>query len=122
MILPLYPDCVSDLELLIALLSDEGKLINGEGEKGAPTPAYGAVRATFEGLADKTDASWKKLLRDGFLAGSSYPAATAKAAAAAVAVVAAPTVQSLEVLFATDSSVFEGASMTGAHQAELRFR
>ncbi|RYD17320.1 MAG: hydrogenase, partial [Verrucomicrobiaceae bacterium] len=38
MILPLYPDCVSELELLSALLSDDGKLLTGEGEKGAPSP------------------------------------------------------------------------------------
>jgi molybdopterin-containing oxidoreductase family iron-sulfur binding subunit len=38
MILPLYPDCVSELELLLALLSADGKLLNGEGEKGAASP------------------------------------------------------------------------------------
>jgi len=108
MILPLYPDCVSELELLLALLSEEGKLLNGEGEKGAASPAYAAVRKTFEGLADTTDVAWKKLLRDGFLAGSHYAAATPKTASATVTTVAAPTLQSLEVVFATDSSVFDG--------------
>ncbi|OYV04980.1 MAG: hydrogenase, partial [Verrucomicrobiales bacterium VVV1] len=108
MILPLYPDCVSELELLLALLSEEGKLLSGEGEKGAASPAYGAVRKTFEGLADATDAAWKKLLREGFLAGSHYTAATPKAASASVTAVAAPTAQSLEIVFATDSSVFDG--------------
>ncbi|MGC4014954.1 MAG: hypothetical protein QM755_10630 [Luteolibacter sp.] len=76
MILPLYPDCVSELELLIALLDDNGKLINGEGEKGAASPAYDAVKETFGGLSDKSEAAWKKLLRDGFLAGSKYATAT----------------------------------------------
>jgi len=33
MILPLYQDCVSELELLLAFLPDDGKLLNGEGEK-----------------------------------------------------------------------------------------
>jgi len=108
MILPLYPDCVSELELLLALLSDEGKLLNGEGEKGAASPAYAAVRKTFEGLADATDASWKKLLRDGFLAGSRYAPASHSTAPTALIAVAAPTAQSLEVVFATDSSVFDG--------------
>ena len=72
MILPLYPDCVSELELLLALLSDDGKLLTGEGEKGAPSPAYAAVRKTFAALGGEGDAAWKKLLRDGFLAGSTY--------------------------------------------------
>ena len=66
MILPLYQDCVSELELLLALLSDDGKLLNGEGEKGAPSPAYDAVRTTFAALGGEGDAAWKKLLRDGF--------------------------------------------------------
>ena len=74
MILPLYEDCVSELELLIALLSDEGKLLNGEGEKGAASPAYTAVRATFAAVGGEGDTVWKQLLRDGFFAGSTYPA------------------------------------------------
>ncbi|HVJ47420.1 MAG TPA: TAT-variant-translocated molybdopterin oxidoreductase, partial [Luteolibacter sp.] len=40
MILPLYEDCVSELELLLALLSAEGVLLNGEGPKGEASPAY----------------------------------------------------------------------------------
>ena len=76
MILPLYQDCVSELELLLALLSDDGKLLNGEGEKGAASPAYDAVRTTFAALGGEGDAAWKKLLRDGFLAGSAYPLAS----------------------------------------------
>ena len=72
MILPLYQDCVSEFELLLALLSENGKLLNGEGEKGAASPAYDAVRKTFAALGGEGDAAWKKLLRDGFLAGSSY--------------------------------------------------
>jgi len=108
MILPLYPDCVSELELLLALLSDDGKLLNGEGEKGAASPAYAAVRETFAGLADKEDASWKKLLRDGFLAGSKYQPASPKAQAPVFAKTEAPTAKSLEIVFATDSSVYDG--------------
>jgi len=108
MILPLYPDCVSELELLLALLSDEGKLLNGEGEKGAASPAYTAVRETFTGLAGNTEEAWKKLLRDGFLAGSKYPAGTPKKGSAIIATLAAPTAQALEVVFATDSSIYDG--------------
>jgi MoCo/4Fe-4S cofactor protein with predicted Tat translocation signal len=109
MILPLYADCVSEIELLLCLLSDDGKLLNGEGEKGAASPAYDAVRSTFAATGGEGDAAWKQLLRDGFFTGSSYPAATAAPAQSVVASpVAAPTAQSLEVIFATDSSVFDG--------------
>jgi MoCo/4Fe-4S cofactor protein with predicted Tat translocation signal len=110
MILPLYPDCVSELELLLALLSAEGKLLNGEGEKGAASPAYTAVRATFAKLGGEGDTAWKTLLRDGFLAGSAYPVVTPKSQGemALAVTTTAPTADSLEVIFATDSSVFDG--------------
>ncbi|MES2996304.1 MAG: TAT-variant-translocated molybdopterin oxidoreductase [Verrucomicrobiota bacterium] len=115
MILPLYPDCVSEIELLTALLSEDGKLLNGEGEKGAPSPAYTAVRATFDQLAEPGDTRWKALLRDGFLAASKYPAAAPSIAAEVNvakalddAVAAAPTKDSLQIIFATDASVYDG--------------
>jgi MoCo/4Fe-4S cofactor protein with predicted Tat translocation signal len=109
MILPLYKDCVSEFELLLALLSDDGKLLNGEGEKGAASPAYTAVRATFTKIGGDGDTAWKKLLRDGFFAGSVYAAATPAAAGSISSEqVAAPTKDSLEVIFATDSSIFDG--------------
>ncbi|MEO7100508.1 MAG: TAT-variant-translocated molybdopterin oxidoreductase [Luteolibacter sp.] len=109
MILPLYVDCVSEVELLLALLSNDGKLLNGEGEKGAASPSYNAVRATFTVLGGEGDVAWKKLLRDGFLAGSKYAAATpATSVASAITIPAAPTTNALEIIFATDSSVFDG--------------
>ena len=114
MILPLYQDCVSELELLLALLSENGKLLNGEGEKGAPSPAYAAVRKTFAALGGEGDAAWKKLLRDGFLAGSSYQAAPAALAKTAEADIAAANIEAgkadkgLQVIFATDASVYDG--------------
>ncbi|MEX1113963.1 MAG: TAT-variant-translocated molybdopterin oxidoreductase [Akkermansiaceae bacterium] len=108
MILPLYPDCVSELELLLAVVSTEGNLLNGEGEKGAASPAYDAVRATFASLGGEGNDLWKKLLRDGFHAGSKYPLATPAAAAVTGFNVEAPTAKSLEVIFATDSSIFDG--------------
>ncbi len=110
MILPLYPNCVSELEILLALLSDDGKLLNGEGEKGAPSPAYTAVRATFSVIGGEGDTTWKKLLRDGFLAGSTYPSISP----AVLGDISTPLVSSiankdsLEVIFATDSSVYDG--------------
>lgn len=113
MILPLYPDCISELELLLALLSDDGKLLNGEGKNGAASPAYAAVRATFSSLADDTEAAWKKCLRDGFLENSKYPAAEVALAESAWADVSAskkqvPTANALEVIFATDASLYDG--------------
>jgi MoCo/4Fe-4S cofactor protein with predicted Tat translocation signal len=110
MILPLYDDCVSELELLLALLSADGKLLNGEGEKGAPSPAYAAVRTTFSAVGGEGETAWKKLLRDGFLAGTVYasvsPAPRPDASAPLIAT--GPTKDSLEVVFATDSSIFDG--------------
>jgi MoCo/4Fe-4S cofactor protein with predicted Tat translocation signal len=113
MILPLYPDCVSELELLIALLADDGKLLNGEGPKddkgkAGPALAYTAVRETAGALGGSGDVSWKKILRDGFLGGTEYPVATPRGASAAFTKVEAPTAQSLEIVFATDSSVYDG--------------
>jgi len=118
MILPLYQDCVSELELLLALLSDTGKLINGEGAKGAPTPAYDAVRATFASIGEAGDTAWKKLLKDGFLGKSVSPSIPASIAPTADAAIAAsnievgkagkPTKDALEVVFATDASVYDG--------------
>jgi Fe-S-cluster-containing dehydrogenase component len=109
----LYDDCVSDLELILALLSAEGELLNGEGPEGAASPAYTAVRATFASLGGEGDVAWKKLLRDGFLADSVYvPTDVATAANAWASIGAAkkeaPTTSALEVIFATDSSVYDG--------------
>ncbi|MGA0846798.1 MAG: hypothetical protein ACO3RV_09670, partial [Luteolibacter sp.] len=109
MILPLYPDCVSELELLVALLHDEGKLLSGEGENGAASPAYHAVRATFSGFGDATEGAWKNLLRDGFLAGSTYQdAALGTPSLSNIVVSVAPSKDSLEIIFSTDSSVYDG--------------
>ncbi len=108
LILPLYQDCVSEVELLLALLSADGKLLNGEGEKDAASPSYGAVRATFSTLGGAEESAWRVFLRDGFLAGSKYPTASPKATAATIKEFPAPTANSLEIIFATDSSIFDG--------------
>jgi molybdopterin-containing oxidoreductase family iron-sulfur binding subunit len=110
MILPLYDDCIAELELLLALLSADGKLLNGEGEKGAPSPAYTAVRTTFSAAGGAGETAWKKLLRDGFLGETAYASATPapRADVSAPLVATAPTKDSLEVIFATDSSIFDG--------------
>jgi molybdopterin-containing oxidoreductase family iron-sulfur binding subunit len=106
MILPLYADCASELELLSALLSDDGKLVTGEGADGKPSPAHDAVRKTFEAIGGKGSDAWSKLLRDGFQAGTSFEAAEVAIPNAPVA--AAPAAQGVEVVFATDASVYDG--------------
>ena len=109
MILPLYPDCVAELELLLSFLSDEGKLVTGEGEEGAPAPALVAVKDTFEGDTQ----AWKTMLKNGFAAGTSYAAASPSLAGNAAAEIANAKVSeaskdSLDVIFATDASVYDG--------------
>ena len=118
MILPLYQDCVGELELLLALGSANGQLVNGEGPKGTPSPAYAAVRQTFAAIGGAGDAPWQIMLRDGFFAGAGYPLVTITMAARAEADIAAaniaiglagePTKRALQVIFATDSSVYDG--------------
>lgn len=109
MILPLYPDCVAELELLLALLSEDGKLITGEGEEGTPAPALEAVKTTFA----KDKVAWKNLLKNGFDASDIYAVATLALSGNAAtdianAKAAAPSKDKLDVIFATDASVYDG--------------
>ena len=110
MILPLYNNCISEIELLLALLSNDGKLLNGEGEKGAASPAYAAVRSTFSTVGGEGETAWKKFLRDGFLEGSLYPLVSPapRGDMSAPIIASAPTKDALEVIFSTDSSIFDG--------------
>jgi molybdopterin-containing oxidoreductase family iron-sulfur binding subunit len=113
MILPLYPDCVSEFELLLALLSDDGKLVTGGGADNAPSPALAAVRATFATFGGAGDDGWRRYLRDGFLAiapdDADPPIAfTAEADLAEANIAAGIAAGTLQVIFATDASVFDG--------------
>jgi len=114
MILPLHPDCVSEFELLLALLSDDGKLVIGGGKDNAPSSAYTAVRDTFATLGGAGDAPWKQFLRDGFLADSAPTvidpavAFTAEADIAEANIAAGTAAGTFQVVFATDASVFDG--------------
>ncbi len=112
LILPLYADCASELEVLAALLSEEGALATGEGEEGAASPALVEVRKTFEGLAGDKEEDWKKFLRDGFYAGSTYESATPQldSGKAGELVAKAPKAKDgeLEIVFATDGSIYDG--------------
>jgi MoCo/4Fe-4S cofactor protein with predicted Tat translocation signal len=109
MILPLYPDCVAELELLLAFLSDNGALLTGEGKDGAAAPALLAVKATY----GSDDADWKTLLKNGFEAAKSYKTTTPTLSANAAAEIAkaktsVASKEKLDVIFATDSSVYDG--------------
>lgn len=110
MILPLYENCISELELLLALLSEDGKMIAGEGEKGFPSPAYTAVRATFAAIGGEGDAAWKTLLRDGYFADSKYAVATVtpRGDSSVAQTTSNPSKDSIEVIFSTDYSVYDG--------------
>lgn len=109
MILPLYPECVSELELLLGFLAEDGKIPASEGEDGAPAAALSAVKETFKG--DK--AAWKNVLKNGFAADNTYATATpilngTAAADVANSNAAAPSNKSLDVIFSTDASVYDG--------------
>ncbi len=109
MILPLYPECVSELEMLLGFLADDGKIPAPEGEDDAPAAALTAVKTTFGG--DKV--AWKTLLKNGFAADSSFEAATPALAGNAgtdisKAKASAPSTSKLDVIFATDASVYDG--------------
>ena len=108
MILPLYPDCASELEILSALLTDDGKLVTGEGAEGKPSPAHDAVKKTFEAIGGKGSEPWRKLLREGFHASTTYEVAEVKVPNTAVTAPAAPPKDTFDVIFATDASVYDG--------------
>lgn len=108
MIMPLYPNCIAELELLLAFLAEDGEIVAGEGMAGAAAPALEAVKATFQG--DLT--AWRNFLKDGFADGSGYPSATPSGTGAVPGAegppAEAPSAGSLDVIFATDASVYDG--------------
>ena len=109
MILPLYDNCVSELELLLALLDKEGKLLNGEGPEGAASPAYDAVRQTYAEVGVPGDEAWKDLLRRGYHESSCYETVTVTDMGLPMASQSKkPSVDSIDVIFATDASVYDG--------------
>ena len=99
MILPLYEKCVTELELLSAFLDADTKLVCGE-----ESAAFAAVRATVGG----DDAAWKKALREGFVEGSSQALVVPVAAVAAAESLQEASPQSLDVIFSTDGSIYDG--------------
>lgn len=117
MILPLYGG-VSELELLVGLL--DGKLHDSMADAKAISPAYTAVRKTFEGVnlvsgAKAKQAAWMKLLREGFFK-TEYAAAAVKVAPAVptLKAQAEPTAKALDIVYSTDGSVFDGRYIDNA--------
>ena len=127
MILPLHGG-LSDLDILNLLLDDTPATSTAlltpvslapaaPGVAEDPGPAFKAVRATFDIVAaaapNKNDA-WNFTLRDGFLKGSAYPAATAAFDAAGLAKLStipslgAPTLENMELQLTPCSKVYDG--------------
>ena len=106
MILPLYPDCVSEVELLLGFLAKDGKIPASEGEEAEPAAALTAVKSTFKGNASE----WKVLLKNGFAEGTTYPDAVPAVSANPELTPLQTTLSndSLDVIFSTDSSVYDG--------------
>ncbi|BCX49321.1 molybdopterin oxidoreductase [Haloferula helveola] len=112
MILPLYADCMSEIEVLAAFLPKEEPK-EGEEAAGEPMPpAYVEVRKTFAGRAGDSEAAWKKFLHDGFLADSTYESGEYEADTDRATELAKsapePANEQLEIIFATDGSIYDG--------------
>ncbi len=115
LILPLYGG-IQEFELLTGLLGDKIELHNSLSDDKAVSPAYTAVKTTFEkkvkvssdAFANKTN--FKDLVRTGFTADYKYATAgNGSGVAAALTVVAAPTSPAKpDVVFVTDYSVYDG--------------
>jgi len=108
MILPLYGG-VSELELLHVLGG-------GDFAQGEFSPAMGEVKTTFAEMTGQSDdKAWMEALQNGFAEATAYEAATPEVPApAAVALPDAPSMEKLEVVFATDASVLDGRFIDNA--------
>jgi MoCo/4Fe-4S cofactor protein with predicted Tat translocation signal len=132
MILPLFAG-VSDLEFLILLSSDQpvavkpqlpppAAPINGIPPEDSKDPVYLAVRETFATLAPSdTENAWITALRDGLLAGSTWPAfagtartETLPAALSQFTDVAPPTREAFEVTLVPDAKLWDGRYINNA--------
>lgn len=118
MILPLYGG-VSEFELLTGLL--DGELHNSMLDVKAVSPAYSAVRKTFDAVSNGSNAkakqaAWMKLLREGFFK-SEYAVANKGIAAVSAPSLTAqpvPSVDALDIVYSTDGSVLDGRYIDNA--------
>ncbi|HEX2746866.1 MAG TPA: TAT-variant-translocated molybdopterin oxidoreductase [Verrucomicrobiales bacterium] len=125
MIAPLYEGTMSDIELIQALLSNAPSAASAATPAAAPAPAaaalvedpgpaFKAVRDTFNSLVQgANDDKWNNALRDGFVAGTVYPAAAAAPNAGAInaglsAAVDVELGDGFEVTFVPCSKIFDG--------------
>ncbi|MFV1994691.1 MAG: TAT-variant-translocated molybdopterin oxidoreductase, partial [Verrucomicrobiales bacterium] len=134
MILPLYGG-ISELDLFLAILPAAAEppapaalsLVPGPAPE-PPTAAYHFVRKTFAALAasagGELESAWNHALRDGFLVGSRYAAAAARAfkgggLLASLKLVDFPWKESLEVVFATSSALYDGRLVNNGWMQEV---
>ena len=106
MILPLY-NGVSELDLLLAVLTGELFDSDKEGEK--TSPSYAAVRKTAEKFIGGSEESWLRLLRDGFSGKPAYSGKKPQMGSAISGTVPnAPSQKNLEIAFTADASIYDG--------------
>ena len=120
MIQPLHGGA-SIIDTLLALLSSKNldPVKQGAAEPGAPVPpdpSYEAVKASFTAAAGTWDEEkWNVTLRDGFLANSAAPKASATINTSAISALvakakpaAAPSPEAMEVVVTADSKLWDG--------------
>jgi len=115
MLFPLYGG-IQELELLDALTQDKVALHDSLADETAISPAYNAVKSTFEQyVKSSSDAfskktNWMEVLRLGFTTELKYSVAGKGAApVAALKVLPAPkTAKNADLVFAADYSVYDG--------------
>ncbi len=117
MIMPLYGG-VSEVEFLLALQGDVADLYNSLEDAKMVSPAYEAVRMTFEKFAGKkySQGLLKQLLREGFWNGKKYKSITetAKLSTPSLELQKAPTKGAYDLVFATDASIQDGRYINNA--------
>ncbi|MFN0125413.1 MAG: TAT-variant-translocated molybdopterin oxidoreductase [Verrucomicrobiales bacterium] len=137
MILPLFGG-VSDLEFLTLLASDTpvavkveppppAAPINGLPPEESKDPGYLAVRETFAGLAQgDMETAWSTALRDGLLAGTSWPAFTGAPQGSAVTAllagykdIAPPSQEAFELTLVPDGKLWDGRYINNAWLQEM---
>lgn len=121
MIYPLYGG-IQEFELLDALTQDKIELHSSLSDESGISPAYNAVKGTFEQyVKSSSDAfskktNWTELLRLGFNADLKYSVAgSGTAPAAGLKILAEPTsAKNADLVFAADYSVYDGRYINNA--------
>ncbi len=107
LILPLYGG-ITEIDFLHVLGG-------GNFAKGEFFPAMGEVKTTFAEITGKSDdESWRVALMEGFAADTSYSAGQLDAGSPTFTASPAPSIENLEVVFATDASILDGRFIDNA--------